>query len=374
MSWEQIIGHEDVIARIRAAVAGGRLHPGLIFEGSVGVGKRLVATTLAQTLNCPEAPARKNDPCGRCKTCRAILASGEPDLTAENQSAHPGIRIVTLSRPDEREVRFGGSSSRGEIRSQITVPQIRVVLSEGHSRGSASGARIVIIDPADQMGDGAANALLKTLEEPRRNEHFVLVTARASALLPTIRSRAVSFRFGLLTNAQVRSVLEERRGRGGSERKKPKAADSPDHLALVASLAGGRIGRAIELHEGTALGSYRDTRGLFLEPLRALASGLPAGTFAVLGAASLGTRAREAWLEAIDVLEILLRDLAVLAVDPGSTPINEDIRESLAALAESLGGHAARAIPLLDAVRRDFRVNVNGRLAMERILLEVARP
>lgn len=415
MSWNTIVGHGELVGRLRTALAAGRLHPALLFEGPEGVGKRLAALTLARALHCPAAPSRIGDPCGTCRICLAIDGSADRERTTDNQSAHPGVRVVTLSRPDEREVRFGASAGRGEVRAQITVSQIRVVLAEAAMRGAASGPRVVIIDPADRMGDGAANALLKTLEEPGPYERFVLVTARPSALLPTIVSRCVRFRFGLLRAEELCSALESRlgdqggapgpdvnRGRSGgppsgagtAHARKPRRTPStspqagpgapprvgagPDgggsSIALVASLAGGRIGRAIELLEGPALRSYTETRDLLLGSLEALAQGLPAGTFAVVGAAAMGTREREDWLEAIGVLELLLRDLAVLSASHEARVANLDVVQRLSALAPVLGARAARALPVLDSVRGDFRVNVNARLAMERILLEAARP
>src|SRR5207247_1540759 len=138
-----ILGHEEPIARLRAALGAGRLHPGLLFEGPEGVGKRLVALTLARALHCPQAPARGGDPCGVCRTCLAIMESADPERSLENQTLHAGVRLVTLSRPDERELRFGAGSGRGEVRSQITVAQMRVVLSERAPPADAP-ARLVI--------------------------------------------------------------------------------------------------------------------------------------------------------------------------------------------------------------------------------------
>ena len=135
----------------------------------------------------------------------------------------------------------------------------------------------------------------------------------------------------------------------------------------------GRIGRALDLMEGPALAAFRETRGLLLDSLESLARGLPAGTFAVLAGASFRAREREEWLEGIGILERLLRDLAVLTADPGAAVVNADVRDRLAHLAVPLGVRAARALGLLDSVRADMRLNVNARLAAERILVEVAR-
>jgi len=368
MPWSRVVGHEETIARLRGALAAGRLHPCLLFEGPEGIGKRLVALTLAQAAHCPQAPERGGDPCGVCRACLAIDASASPERTADNQTEHPGVRLVTQSRPDERETRFGGGSSRGEVRSQITVPQVRVVLAEGLARSFSGAPRFVIVDPADALGESAANALLKTLEEPPAGERFILISSRPSALLPTIVSRSVRHRFRLLSPGQVRRALEVA-GHGHGASPGPRV-----DLDLVASLAGGRVGRALALAQGPLLDRFRETRELLFHSLEALAAGLPGGTFAVVAGASFRAKDREDWIFGIGVLEVLLRDLAVLRADPGATLVNADARARLEPLVDPLGGRAGRALGVLDAVRSDLRLNVSGRLAAERILLEVARP
>lgn len=408
MSWDDIVGHEDVIRRLRSAISASRLHPALLFEGPEGIGKRLVAMTLAQGHHCPHAPSRGGDPCGVCSICRAISASGGSEIVQDNQSLHPGIRVVSLSRADEREVRFGSGSGRGDVRSQITVPQIRVMLSEA-TAASVHAARFVIIDPADRMGDSAANALLKTLEEPPSGQQFVLITQKPSALLPTIRSRCVRFRFGLLSPSDVERALERAGighaassarhapssaressppgarppspkrggtkgpgGAGDATAASPSSVSTSTELPLIASLSAGRVGHALRLSEGNALARFKETRALMLESLQALARGLPPGTFSIVAGELFRGREREEWHETIGVLESLLRDLAVLSVDPGAEVVNIDLHDTLVSLAAALGERSAKALPVLDAVRSDMRLNVNGRLAAERILIEVA--
>src|SRR5262249_55973542 len=315
MPWSRVVGHEGTITRLRGALASGRLHPCLLFEGPEGIGKRLVALTLAQAAHCPQAPSRGGDPCGVCRVCRAIDASASPERTADNQTEHPGVRLVTLSRPDERETRFGGAIGRRDVRAQITVPEVRVVLAEGLARGFSTGPRFVIVDPADALGESAANALLKTLEEPPAGERFILVTSRPSALLPTIVSRSVRHRFRLLSPAEVRRALDASHGsgqeggppspRGREAAPRPRRAGPPSGgrrrdaravaLDLVAALAGGRVGRALALAQGPLLERFRETRDLLIHSLEALASGLPGGTFAVVAGASFRAKEREEW-------------------------------------------------------------------------------
>jgi hypothetical protein len=113
---------------------------------------------------------------------------------------------------------------------------------------------------------------------------------------------------------------------------------------------------------------------MLLHSLEALASGLPGGTFAVVAGSAFKAKDREEWAEGIGILEVLLRDLAILRADPQADLVNADARERLGPLAVHLGERAGRALPVLDSVRSDLRLNVSGRLAAERILLEVARP
>jgi DNA polymerase-3 subunit delta' len=168
--------------QLRAAHAAGRLPPGLLIHEAPGTGGRSLALYFAQLLLCTgSTPA-----CGQCSGCRRVRQGEHPDFT--------------LVEPDA-ESKLG----------QITVDQVRAVaeqltLSSYEGKGSC-----VVIDPAQAMNRNAANALLKTLEEPRRDAHLVLVTGSPSLLPATVRSRCQKLPLPAPDAAQALAWLNEQR-------------------------------------------------------------------------------------------------------------------------------------------------------------------
>jgi DNA polymerase III subunit delta' len=151
---------EPAAARLAAAHAAGRLPPALLLHAPRGIGAEALVRYFAQLRFCTEA----SPPCGRCSHCRRVEA-GE----------HPDFNVVV---PDP-ELKLG----------QISIAQVRE-LSEKLSLSSYEGrGTVVVLDPADALNRNAANALLKTLEEPRADAHLVLLSSAPSLLPATIRSR-----------------------------------------------------------------------------------------------------------------------------------------------------------------------------------------
>jgi DNA polymerase III subunit delta' len=150
---------EPAAARLRAAREAGRLPPALLIHEAPGIGGRELAVYAAQLLFCADSP-----PCGQCNHCRRIVQGEHPDFIAVG--------------PDP-ESKLG----------QITIDQVRAI-SEQLTVSSYEGkGTVVVFQPADALNRNAANALLKTLEEPRPDAHVVLVTTAPSLLPATIRSR-----------------------------------------------------------------------------------------------------------------------------------------------------------------------------------------
>jgi DNA polymerase-3 subunit delta' len=159
----------------------------LLLAGPRGVGKEAFARTLAQWLLCSDASAA--GPCGSCMACR-LLASGN----------HPDYREVRPGAPEQGDDVGEGSDARVGKRPAtrwIKVEQARD-LSDFVQLAPHYGARkAIVLVEADRLHPSAANALLKTLEEPPPGRHFLLVTSRPQRLLPTVRSRCVRLQFRL---------------------------------------------------------------------------------------------------------------------------------------------------------------------------------
>ena len=151
---------EPAAAQLRAAHAAGRLPPALLIHEAPGTGARQLATLFAQLRLCTGAAP----PCGQCSHCRRVA-----------QDEHPDFIVVG---PDEK-------SKLG----QINVDQAREIARQLSLSSYEGRGTVLVIQPADAMNRNAANALLKTLEEPRADAHLLLISTMPSQLPATIRSR-----------------------------------------------------------------------------------------------------------------------------------------------------------------------------------------
>jgi DNA polymerase-3 subunit delta' len=185
-----------------AALDAGRLGHALLICGEEHLGKRRVAEHLAQRVLCT-AHGGAPDPCGTCRSCRLFSARAQRDpeeVRPDGRLAHPD------GHPSHPDVVFVGHAwsdkSPSKPQTQIVVDQVRA-LSERLSRTSQfGGAQVALIEPADALNVAAANALLKTLEEPVPGRYLWLVTAHPARLPATIRSRCQRFDLRLPDRAE----------------------------------------------------------------------------------------------------------------------------------------------------------------------------
>jgi len=226
--FRDILGQERVLRYLKAALGEGRLAHAYLFLGPEGVGKESVARALAAALNC-EAPGEDGDACGGCPSCKRMAAGTHPDL----------------------HVIYPASEGRSP---QIKIEQIREFRRLTAYAPVAGGWRVALIKPAEALNDEAANALLKTLEEPPP-QHLLILTAGVEAdLFPTVVSRCQKLAFTPLPYPLIQAEL----GRRGLD-----AAQA----ALLAALSGGSLGRVLALEPEEFL---RQRRQVFsdLEGLR----------------------------------------------------------------------------------------------------------
>ncbi|XUW89880.1 DNA polymerase III subunit delta' [Burkholderia sp. M6-3] len=163
----------------------------LLLHGQAGIGKLRFAQHLAQGLLC-EDPRDNGEPCGACVACNWFTQGNHPDyriVVPEALAAEAGIGIGNGA--DEKAEKADGEEGK-KTRApskEIKIEQIRGLLDFVGVGSHRGGARVVVLAPAEALNIAAANALLKTLEEPPAGVVFLMVSARIDRLLPTIISR-----------------------------------------------------------------------------------------------------------------------------------------------------------------------------------------
>ena len=329
MTFAQIIGNDRNKSVLQHLLLAQRYAATLIFAGPEGIGKRQFALALAKAVNCqqPRSGATTCDSCGACPVCRRIDAGVYGD-------------VVTV-QPD------------GQF---IKIAQTRAMAEEIQTRPREGKHRFFLIDAADRLRDEAANALLKTLEEPPPSATIILVTARPDALLLTIRSRAQRMNFAPLNTAEMEAYLKANFTR-----------PLPDNV-LLARLTEGRIGQATAFD----LSVYRQERNILLGLLDILAAG--ENRYRLLKAAEyLGKKERDEFERELDLLSRLLRDVFLLAAgQPATALVNADVADKLTALAERIGlARVTKWIEKFNELRASLRFNVNRQVATEALLLSL---
>lgn len=180
----QWFGHAVNMQRFMSAIQSGRLHHGWIFSGLKGLGKAHFAKEAARMLTDP------------ADQYRSMIDNG----------SHPDI-IMVARQPKEMPKEGQEVDPEGELKRNISVQQIRDLQKRLTTRPGLSSSRVVIIDAADDLERGGANALLKSLEEPPKGTYFLLISHASDRLLPTIRSRCQMLRFEPLGSADMAQAI-----------------------------------------------------------------------------------------------------------------------------------------------------------------------
>jgi DNA polymerase-3 subunit delta' len=321
--WQAVVGQDAALAVLARAVATDRVGHAYAFIGPAGVGRRLAARGLAQACLCAEGG------CGACASCRRVAAE-----------RHPDCQVIVPTPPED--------NPRGAL--ALRIEQVRALEHRAALAPHEGRRKVFILDDAERLTPPAAQALLKTLEEPPPRTLLVLILSHPRALPATVLSRCQRVRFRALDPAAAATVLE---ARGVA------AADS----GLLARLCQGQIGLAL----ATDLGAVRAHREAALALARAPRTRLALA----LDAAGLERPAAAAVVPYLEVCALWCRDALLLGAggDPALV-VNTDRTEALAAAAAAVPPAAlVRALAGIKAAWLALDSNVSPRAVLEQALL-----
>ena len=319
----QLIGHEWAIDLFNRQYQAGRAPQSILVNGPPNVGKSTLARYFAQYLNC-EAALK---PCGQCLACRKIA----------NQS-HPDVRILD----DEDQT--------------IKIDQVRALQHDLALSPYEGRYRIAILCNFERATISAANALLKTLEEPAAQVVLILTAIDPKTLLPTIVSRCQGLALRPLSRQQIADAL------------KTEWQAAPERADLVAQLSTGRLGWALRALQDETLLTYRES---CLEDLLDL---VQMDRVERLAYAQSLSRNQAALKETLLVWLTIWRDLLLLQSGSRTKILNLDWQAQLQTLAgQSNLLQAKTMVDRLRAALINLDYNVNPRLNLETVLLKMPK-
>ena len=329
-----VFGQDHLLKRIESTLQARRQSHAYILCGPPHVGKMALALNLTQALNCLEGPGI---PCGTCTQCIRI-ANGH----------HADVRIVTPGYSEESRA----------ARTMIGINDVKEALRRVNLNPYEGTTSVVILDGTESMSDEAANALLKTLEEPPPQVMFLLLATNEEAVLPTIRSRCQNITLNTLSkDLMVELLVAEYQA-------------TPTQAEQLFRLSQGCMGWAIGALEDPQVLEQRQAD---LEKLQeTLKAGLETRFTYANEVATLFGKDRKA---AKDLLALWIRwwrDLLLIKEGADAFLHNEDHEESLKSQASSLN-----TIEILKFINRLIQTmssldsNANPRLAMEVLMLNL---
>jgi DNA polymerase III subunit delta' len=325
MNWN-MLGHEWAVSLLKEHVARGQVRHAYLFAGPQGVGRRTLALRLAQALNCPQ-PIEPGEPCGVCRVCLQIERMQHPDLAVVQAEQRGGV---------------------------LKVEQVRELQHSLSLAPYEAPYRVALLLHFEEANLSAANALLKTLEEPGPKVILALTAESAEILLPTIVSRCETLRLRPLPIDQVRLGLEKRWG------------VPADQAPVLASISDGRPGYALYLHQHP---EQIEQRNLWLNEHARLLTASRVERFRFVEAIS---KDKEATRKMLFVWLSLWRDVLLHAAGASVVPTNLDRRAEIANLALRTGmENAHKVAATLENTIQLIDQNVNTRLALEVLTLSL---
>ena len=318
------VGNRAAAALLRASLAAQRIAHAYLITGPAQAGKRTLGRLLAARIVCPNVRAGSG-PCGECRACRLVY-----------KDAHPDVRTVA---PE--------AGKRG-----VTIEQVRQLEHDAGLRPYEGERKVFILRGADTMPEPAANALLKTLEEPPDDTTLALTANDMAQVLPTIASRCREVALRPVPADEIAAALAAR-------------GASAEQARLLSRLAGGRPGWAFDAFADPSRMEGRDKQ---VEQLEALLAQPRIGRLPAAGAFADAAGAKAT----LDVWLGWWRDALLVQQGCPDLVANVDHLEPLRRLGAAQPAERVwRAMARVQETRQQLDANANVRLAMEALLLDL---
>ena len=331
----QIIGQARAVSLLKNSLEAGRLSHAYLFIGPQHVGKMTLALNLAQALNCQSG----DKPCLTCVSCKKIAAG-----------SHSDVQVIGLDYNEEED------AERKLIRNE----QIDGILHDASLPPFEGTNKVFIIDGAELLSIGAANRLLKTLEEPEARVTFILLANDENKLLKTIISRCQRIELPPMSIAEETKALIQ------------KLDLKPERARLLAGLSHGCPGWSIAAASDGKLLERRDNE---LNEIIDVIKGGYEERFAYAAKLAAGfSQNRQAVYDALDRWLDLWRDLMLVKLDREEMMTNIDRKDDLIKMAGNYSLTQIRDfIQSIESAGVQLKQNVNQRLALEVLLLDIPR-
>jgi DNA polymerase III subunit delta' len=356
MLFSDFHGNAELVRRLREMLARGHFPHAVILAGPAGAGKYTLASMLAKVMNCLESPTSDGLPdfCGKCANCTRIAQA--QDLDARFEEAIEARE--NLREADKKETRIFVQTHPDVLvippdppQLMIKVDQVRRVIETVHFLPAEARERVYIFTDSSFMKE-AANSLLKVLEEPPDFATIFLLTENVGELLPTIRSRAMTFTLGALAAEEIERDLAKFRPEWTAKQR-----------ALAARLSEGAVGRAraFDLAKFTAARTHALT--ILNTALRASDH---SELFKVTETYRPGADGRQKTDELLRTLYSLLQDLLFLNSGTPELVHNTDIQGELQKLSLAVDFNWIHsAATALAEVERGMRRNLLRSLSLD---------
>lgn len=330
MSFKKILGQKQPIEILQNSIKTKNLAHAYLFFGQGTVGKRTTALEFAKTINC--LTPKDLDNCGECLSCQKI-----------EKQIHPDLFFV-------KPIKTSATAREGYIR----IDDIRELQKKIAYMPFEGRYKIVVVDQAEQLNLQAANAFLKSLEEPPKSTIFILIASNIYRLLPTILSRCQGVRFNLLTPDLIQQILITE-----------NPEEDPNLFHLKASKANGDLERA---RENTSV-NFADFRENALNLISEISFKRMDLTFKF----AREWKKRSAEIpEMLDEMSYILRDLAIIKLGCSKKDVfNVDLFENLKSTAEKKQLRSLNK--MFEATiesKNHLKSNLNAQLTLESMLIK----